>query len=125
MKTLFFRTCLVLFSFGLFAATAARAEDLGAIRARMAERLPKIDTLKASGAVGENNRGLLEVRDGGGDSASVVSEENADREKVYAAIAQQAGSNADQVGRQRAKKIAENSASGVWLQKEDGSWYRK
>jgi uncharacterized protein YdbL (DUF1318 family) len=125
MKTLFFRTCLVLFSFGLFAATAARAEDLGAIRARMAERLPKIDTLKASGAVGENNRGLLEVRDGGGDSASVVSEENADREKVYAAIAQQAGSNADQVGRQRAKKIAENSASGVWLQKQDGSWYRK
>ncbi|HYP18055.1 MAG TPA: DUF1318 domain-containing protein [Opitutus sp.] len=44
---------------------------------------------------------------------------------MYAAIAKQTGSSADQVGRARALQIAGASAAGVWLQKEDGSWYKK
>jgi uncharacterized protein len=31
----------------------------------------------------------------------------------------------DVVGRQRAQRIAAQSAAGVWLQREDGNWYRK
>lgn len=108
-----------------FNAAASAAEDLGAVKARMVQRISQIDQLKSSGAVGENNRGFLEVRGGGGDAASVVGAENADREKVYAAIAKQAGSSADQVGRARARQIAAGSASGVWLQREDGNWYKK
>ena len=49
----------------------AQAEDLSAVKARIAERLPAIDAHKASGAIGENNRGFVEVRKGGGDAASV------------------------------------------------------
>jgi uncharacterized protein YdbL (DUF1318 family) len=125
MKTTLLRLCLVI-SMLLATATITRAaEDLGAVKARIEQRLPKIDSLKAGGAIGENNRGLVEVRGGGGDAASVVTAENTDREAVYAAIAKQTGASADGVGRARAKQIAANSASGVWLQHEDGSWYKK
>jgi uncharacterized protein YdbL (DUF1318 family) len=103
----------------------ARAEDLGAVKARMNQRLAQLDQLKGSGAVGENNRGFVEVRGAGADAGAVVSAENQDRETVYAAIAKQTGSTPDQVGRARAQRIASSSAPGVWLQKDDGSWYRK
>ncbi|HWA10337.1 MAG TPA: YdbL family protein [Opitutaceae bacterium] len=125
MKTILFRLSLLL-AFVLPAALPARAaEDLGAVKARMEQRLSKLDALKAGGAIGENNRGLVEVRGGGGDAAAVVADENRDREAVYAAIAHQTGASADSVGRARAKQIATNSAAGVWLQHEDGSWYKK
>lgn len=111
----------------LFAVPAmvSHAEDLSAIKARMDQRLRQLDQLKASGAIGENNRGFVEVRDGGGDAASLVPAENADRQAVYAAIAAKAGSNAEQVGRARARQIAASSAPGVWLQDESGNWYKK
>jgi len=103
----------------------AAAEDLQAVRARMEQRLPTIDDLKAQGAIGENNRGLLEVRSGGGNAANVVSAENRDREIVYSEIAKKNNTSADQVGRARARRIAANSAPGVWLQRDNGEWYRK
>lgn len=124
MKTYCFRILLlVMVVTGL--AVTARAEDLGAVRSRMEQRLSKIDDLKASGAIGENNRGFVEVRGDAADVASVVAAENHDRELVYAAIARQAGTSAEQVGRARARQIADNSAHGVWLQRENGEWYRK
>jgi len=101
------------------------AEDLDAVRVRMEQRLPTIDDLKSQGAIGENNRGLLEVRSGGGNAASVVSAENRDREIVYAEIAKKSNTSAEQVGRARARRIAANSAPGVWLQRDNGEWYRK
>jgi uncharacterized protein YdbL (DUF1318 family) len=120
----FFRLLLAgLLIFG--AAMVSSAQDLGSVRARMEQRLPKIDALKASGAIGENNRGFVEVRSGGDDAGAVVVDENRDRTAVYAAIAQKTGSTADAVGRARAKQIAANSAPGVWLQRENGEWYKK
>jgi len=101
------------------------ADDLNAVRARMEQRLSAIDELKAQGAIGENNRGLLEVRSGGGNAGRVVSEENRDREIVYSEIAKKNNTSADQVGRARARRIAANSAPGVWLQRDNGEWYRK
>lgn len=110
----------------LLAATAtAHAEDLGSIHARMDRRISQIDALKTQGALGENNRGFLEVRAATGDAAAVASAENADRTSVYAALAQRIGSSADAVGRARAKQIAAYSAPGVWLQRESGEWFKK
>ena len=126
MKLSLLRFVTLAFAFVLgIAAVTALAEDLGSVKARMNQRLAQLDQLKSSGAVGENNRGFVEIRDGGGDASSVVSAENADREVVYGAIAKQAGSTAEQVGRARARQIAAGSAKGVWLQKDDGSWYKK
>ncbi|EIQ00569.1 hypothetical protein OpiT1DRAFT_05116 [Opitutaceae bacterium TAV1] len=104
---------------------AVQAQDMGALKQRMTQRLPSLDALKASGAVGENNRGLVEVRAAKDDAAKVVAEENADRQAVYAAIAKQTGSTAAAVGQARAKQIATASKPGVWLQNEKGEWYRK
>lgn len=115
---------VALFALGL-PATVAHAQDLGAVKSRMAQRLPQLDQLKAKGAVGENNRGLVEARGADAAAGAVISAENSDREAVYAALAKQTGSSADQVGRARAKQIAASSAAGVWVQKEDGSWHKK
>lgn len=114
--------------FTLFAAlclltVSAFAESAADIRRRMEQRLPQIDALKAQEIVGENNRGLLEERKAG--AGSVVSDENRDREAVYALIAKETGASADSVGRARAKQISSNSRSGVWVQDEAGAWKKK
>jgi hypothetical protein len=126
MKKLNLLSFLVVALSLLVAAPVARAaEDLGAVKTRISQRLAHLDSLKASGAVGENNRGLVEVRGGGGDAAEVVAAENSDRQAVYAALGRQTGVAADKVGHARAKQIAAASAAGVWLQHDDGSWYKK
>jgi len=127
MKTFWIRS---LFAFAALLATVVatnlHAADLGAVKQRMAQRLSTVDALRDRGAVGENNRGFLEAR--GTLSAAenqTMADENSDRGAVYAALAQQTGSSADQVGRARAKQIAQGSKPGVWLQRESGDWYKK
>jgi uncharacterized protein YdbL (DUF1318 family) len=126
MKTTLFRTCLFAFAVLLSAgAVSVRAEDLGAVKVRMSERLSKLDQLKASGVLGENNRGMVELRGSDAEAGDVMAAENRDRGIVYAELAKQTGTHPDQVGRARARQIAASSAPGVWLQKSDGTWYKK
>ena len=124
MKTLFVRLCCVL-ALGFMVAPCASAQDLGAIKQRMEARITAVDALKSSGAVGESNQGLVEVRAAQGDAAAVVSAENADRLAVYDVIARKTGSTVAKVGGARAKQIAVGSKAGVWVQQEDGSWTKK
>jgi uncharacterized protein YdbL (DUF1318 family) len=83
--------------------------------------------MKNQGKVGENNRGLLEVRSPNVNDKerAIVQAENADRRKVYQRIAANVGSNPNVVGKRRAAQIAQNSAPGHWLQDAEGNWYRK
>ncbi len=119
------RLLTVLASLCLFAVTAL-AETTSDIRHRMEQRLSQIDTLKASEVLGENNRGFLEIHQNGTPAASsLVSDENRDREAVYAEIGKQTGASPDTVGRARAKQIAANSRSGVWVQNEQGAWAKR
>jgi len=109
----------------LFAAPAF-AESAAAIRGRMEQRLPQVDVLKAQEVLGENNRGFLEERKAGvAGAAAIVTDENRDREAVYALLASQTGATPDSVGRARAKQIAANSRAGVWVQDESGAWKKK
>ena len=124
MKTLSSRFTLIWLGL-LFLASGLAAQDLGAVRQRMAQRLPELDRLKAAGVVGETNRGFVEVRAAKPDAGQITTAENSDREVVYAAIAKQTGAPVEAVGRARARQIAAGSASGVWLQNERGEWYRK
>jgi uncharacterized protein len=101
------------------------AESASAIRSRMEQRLLALDKLKAEEVIGENNRGFVEVRGDAAKAGSLVSEENRDRETVYAIIAKETGSSPDAVGRARAKQISANSRPGVWVQNEAGKWVRK
>ncbi len=107
-------------------AGAAFGQSAAELQRRMRDRLPQLDALKEKGVVGENNRGFVEIREGGGASAgSLVSDENRDREAVYELIARQTGSTAENVGRARAKDIAARSRPGVWVQDESGRWANK
>ena len=118
LSILFVTLCLL--------AAPAFAESAAAIRGRMEQRLPQIDTLKAQEVLGETNRGFLEERKAGTAGAgAIVSDENRDREAVYGLLAQQTGATPDSVGRTRAKQIAANSKAGVWVQDESGTWKKK
>jgi hypothetical protein len=121
-----FRMLLVSACVALGGAASARAEDLGAIKARIEQRLGSVGALKDRGVAGENNRGFLEARgSASGADQGVISAENSDRRAVYAALAQQTGASADAVGRQRAQQLASLAKHGHWIQEQNGEWKQK
>jgi uncharacterized protein len=118
---------IVLF-FSLLAALPAStwAQSVQDATQRVKERLPQVDALKGSGEVGEDAAGYLAPRvELGPRQAAIVEAENADRRILYAAVAARTGQSAEEVGRQRALRIAELARPGVWLQRPDGGWHRK
>jgi len=101
----------------------AGADD---IKARMDSRLPIIVELTTKGIIGENNKGFLEfVPNAPREKADVIESENSDRLKIYNAIAKKEGIPVQDVGKLRAKLIAQKAKPGEWLQDESGKWYRK
>lgn len=115
-----------LFAIVLVLSVPVFAENAADLRHRMEQRLPQIDALKAQGVVGETNRGFIDERKSGvPNAAKIVADENHDREAVYAYIAKQTGSDAETVGRARAKQIAAASRPGVWVQDGSGNWSKK
>jgi uncharacterized protein len=124
MKPILRILCLV--SFLLFGfAGHALADQVSDAKQRIAARQSEVASLKLNGAIGENNQGYLEVRGGGGNAPAVASAENSDRGVLYAEVAKLTGKSPAEVGKARAKEIAANSAPGVWIQREDGSWQKK
>lgn len=109
----------------LFAAFTVFGQESVKIKERMKSRRPRIVELKASGTIGENNGGLLEVRKENPEAAKIVAEENADRGKVYKAIAAKEGATPKVVGERRASRIAERAKTGEWIQQKDGNWIQK
>lgn len=103
----------------------AQADDLTGAKAGMRERVPAIDKLKTAGAVGEDNNGRLAVRTPGAEAEKMVAAENADRAVIFAELAKKAGGTAEAAGKQFARQMALASKPGVWLQREDGGWYKK
>lgn len=98
----------------------------GGIKERLTQRLPAINKMKAALVIGEDKQGYLAVK--GNLSASdqkIVDAENADRKKIYQMLAKKTGASVDKVEARRAAQIAEKSKKGIWLQKSDGSWYKK
>ena len=126
MKSVTLFRVLFLFATLALGTVVVRAQDLGAIKARMEQRLGSVNEMKDRGVAGENNRGFLEARgNASGGDQQVISDENSDRRAVYAALAQQTGATPDAVGRQRAQQIAGIAKSGHWLQDQNGSWRQK
>jgi uncharacterized protein YdbL (DUF1318 family) len=110
----------------LLGVIPARADAMADAKQRIDARQDTIAALKDRGVLGENNRGFVEARGAlSADENSKVASENSDRGILYAAVASKTGGTPDQAGRVRAKKIAENSRPGVWLQDESGNWHRK
>lgn len=109
----------------VFTCSHSFAQDAKELKARMLERIPLIQALKAKGIIGENNLGYLQFVSSGKEQDGFVNSENADRKAVYTAIANQQGASADLVGKRRAIQIAESAGAGEWLQDNTGKWYQK
>ena len=98
----------------------------GGIKERLAERLPAINRLKEALTVGENNQGYLTIKgEISKEDKAIVEAENSDRKKIYELLAKKTGVSVDVVQKRRAEAIAEKSKKGIWLQKADGTWYKK
>lgn len=83
-----------------------------------------LESLRASGALGERYDGLVAVRQGGGDANRIANEVNAQRQALYKQRAAEQGAPWDQVGRVYAKQIFEQAPRGTWFLTEQG-WVQK
>jgi uncharacterized protein len=122
------RRSLIRWWFYLCAALMLGAGSLSAQDAaqRIRDRLPEIDALKAAGVLGENNRGLVEARTRVNEGQEALIEaENADRRELYQLVARRSGQTVEEVGQQRAVRIAQQALPGVWLQNKRGDWFQK
>ena len=103
--------------------TAASGSDA---LARMKDRLPRIDQLKAAGVIGEGNDGMIAARTALTDvQEGLVEAENADRKELYSLVARRSGQSLKEVGKQRAVRIAQQALAGVWLENAKGDWIKK
>jgi len=116
-------------------ATNVSNPAIRALKDAMKQRFLSLNPLFDAGNIGENNNGLLEVRDEGGlnlkDKAALrglVKDENSDRMKLYAEVAKALNIDASQVGRVQ-KIFAESwnkaASQGWWVQKDTGEWVKK
>lgn len=118
-------TAAITFLLVTLLVSAVCAQSLQDVKTRMLNRKPTIDTLKNQGIIGEGNNGYLHMRQANAGAQNVLNAENADRKTVYEAIAKSQGAPVAKVGARRAMQLAELAAPGHWLQKPDGTWYRK
>lgn len=99
-------------------------------------RIQEINRFKAKGAIGENNRALLQVRDlealadlrARAAVQRLVKAENADRERLFKEIAAAEGVELSQLPRIRetyAETMRQRARPGDWIQMPDGNWRRK
>jgi uncharacterized protein YdbL (DUF1318 family) len=90
-------------------------------------RYSDLKALKASGAVGENNKGYVEVLNGDAGAQQLVQAENADREAIYKTIAQQndLGDALNVIEETFAKVQRDKASAGEMIQDSDGNWAKK
>lgn len=106
-----------------------------ALRESMKNRFSSLKPFYDKGSVGENNRGLLEVRDTAGlnlkDSAQLnrlIDQENKDRMALYKEIvsANKLGpESVSQVQKLFANSWRQKSQPGWWVQNDGGTWEKK
>ena len=103
------------------------ADDAATIKKNMADRKPKIETLKKAGSIGENKSGYLEaMKDAKLEDADkkLIEDENKDRKIVYSAVAKQEKTTVEKVGEVRAKQIRSKANEGDFIQDEEGNWVK-
>lgn len=105
------------------------------IKDSIKNRFAQLKDFYDKGVIGENNNGLIEIRDTGGLSLQgrslvnkLVDQENKDRTALYSEIA-----NANKLGQESVPQIKkifanswrEKSQPGWWVQNDGGNWEKK
>src|SRR5262245_57609963 len=116
----------------LFAAPFTMAQEkkedteMGALQKRFEQRYAQIHSLKGKGVIGETIQGYVEfVKDKDQNAATLVDDENADREKLYELIAKKENTTPEKVAERNAKRNFDKAKPGEFLKGEDGTWDKK
>lgn len=116
---------MILFATAVLVA-GAQASAVSDAQDRILARTPQIDSLKTSGAVGEDSNGYLAVRTQlSGRQSALIESENKDRKLLYEVAAKRTGQSVEDAGKQRGLQNFSRARSGVWLKKASGDWYQK
>ena len=83
-----------------------------------------LESLRASGALGERYDGLVAVRQASAEANRIAAEVNAQRQAIYRQRAAEQGVPWDQVGRVYARQIFGQAPKGTWFLTEQG-WVQK
>lgn len=115
--------------------TTVSTPAIRALKESLKNRFTALKPFFERGNVGENNKGLVEIRDEAAlnlkDKANLrnlVREENGDREKLYAEVAKALKIEASQISRIQtifAENWIKSASSGWWVQQENGQWVKK
>lgn len=101
-----------------------------------AARVAALDKYKAMGAIGENNKALVEIRSldavsdlkARAEAQRLVKDENADRTEMFAEMAVAKKVDSAQIPKIQeihAQTIRESAKAGEWIQMPDGAWKQK
>jgi uncharacterized protein YdbL (DUF1318 family) len=100
-----------------------------------AARIGELSRFKASGAIGENNKALLEARDlqqlqlaDRAAAQKLIKAENDDREAMFKEIAAATGASPDSMPQIRttyAETLRQKAKAGEWIQQPGGEWVKK
>ncbi len=111
------------------ATTLDTSTEKGRLIASFRERREALKKLKTQGVLGENNKGLLELRipanEATAEAALLLTAENAARTRMYEIIAREQNTTADFVATRCATRIAERAPAGLWYQNAQGEWLKK
>ncbi len=100
---------------------------LAVLCAGVPAKAQSLDSLRASGVVGEQFDGFLVLRDSKapGKVRAMVNDVNAKRRDIYGKRARQQGVSVQQVGQVYAQQIMQKAPKGTWFRSQGGSWVRK
>ncbi len=83
---------------------------------------------KTAGTLGETTAGLLAVPTGvtADDAAKkLLTDENLDRQALFKLLATETSATEAVVAERFARRVYQEAAAGMWLQKKDGAWLKK
>ena len=109
----------------VYAAEGALSPEVQDAALRRKDRLSMLAAWESKGVIGENARGLVELRNAASADASVagiIEAENSDRMTIYQALARKNGTAVDDVQKLYAKRLQSDAPAGTQVQAEDGSW---
>ena len=108
---------------------SAHAEDMDPVvreaALRRKDRLGQIDSLEASGVIGEDKSAFLALRGSASEASALITQENSDRLIIYRSIASQNGTPVEEVQRLYVQRLQANAPSGTPIETSNGEWTTK
>ncbi len=92
---------------------------------RRKSRLGELRSLETSGAIGESNMGLVEIRDSSKAEGSInelIRMENSDRMIIYRSVAEKNGTTVEDVQKIYGKRLQNDAPSGTPIETDSGEW---